>query len=356
MPSAAFEPTVRLCDRLIGAAGAPPYVIAEIGVNHNGDVELARQLVREAARAGADAVKFQVFRADELACASAKSATYQASATGEANQREMLKKLELTRDEFASLHGTCRDEGVAFLATPFGLSDVDLVVGLGAPAIKIASTDLTNRPLLERVIDCGRPVILSTGTSTLDEIGEALGWFAARGASDRVVLLHCISRYPVPADELNLRAIGVLRERFGVVVGFSDHSEGVAAGAWAVCAGARVLEKHVTVDRSLAGPDHAMSITPAELAAYVAGAHEAARAMGMGRLDDRSGEEEVRRVARKSIVAAVEIRLGEVITADMLSIKRPGDGIPPRDLQAVVGRTAAEDIPADVVLLREMIR
>lgn len=350
------EPLVRIGDALIGRPGAPPYTIAEIGVNHNGDVALAHELVREAARAGVDAVKFQVFCAAELASASASAAGYQRGATGETNQQDMLQRLELRPEDFAALRETCGEEGVHFLATPFGPKDLGVVTALGAPAIKLASTDLTNRPLIESAIRCDRPLILSTGTSTMDEIAETLGWFAARGASDRLILLHCISCYPASLESLNLGAVRELRLRFGVPVGFSDHSEGALAGALAVCAGACVLEKHVTLDRSLSGPDHAMSITPKELREYVAGARRAARAMGTGRLDDRSAENDVRRVARRSIVAAVEIARGDVITADMLTLKRPGDGMPPRALPAVVGRTAAEHIPADVPLSREMIQ
>ncbi len=324
-------------------------VVAEAGVNHDGSRQAALALVDAAAETGADFVKFQVFRADELATATAAVAAYQQIA-GHAQQREMLRRLELSDADLVRIRDHCRARRIDFLATPFSPADVDRLVALGVPALKIASTDLNNAPLLRRAARTGLPMIVSTGAATAEEIEAAVLRLAQWGATERLVLLHCVSGYPTPTASANLGAIRALGRLARVPVGFSDHTTSVAIAGWAVAAGACLLEKHFTLDRTRAGPDHAMSLEPADLAAYVATAREAEAALGSGRLGMSPLEREVRAVARKSVVSACRISAGTTVTPEMLTIKRPGGGVPPDELDAVIGRRAERDIPADTVI------
>jgi N,N'-diacetyllegionaminate synthase len=334
--------------------GEPVLIIAEAGVNHDGNVDNALRLVDVAAEAQADLVKFQVFRADELATATADAATYQRQ-SGAVSQREMLRQLELTDDELARVRAHCADRGIGFLATPFSPPDVDRLRRLDVPAIKIASTDLNNVPLLREAVVTKLPLIVSTGASTYEEIEACVGRLCEWCVSDRLVLLHCVSGYPAPLEAANLRAIGVLRDEFGVPCGFSDHTRSTAIAGWAVAAGACVLEKHFTLDNSAAGPDHAMSLNPAELAAYVQAARAAETALGSGAIGMTEVEAEVRAVARKSVVAARSITAGTELTPEMLTVKRPGGGIPPEDFDTIVGRRVNADVTADTVLTWDAI-
>jgi len=343
--------------------GQRVFVIAEAGVNHNGDAETALRMVDAAAEAGADAVKFQMFRAADLTAASAPLAVYQRAATAHQHtatrldsQRDMLSGLELSFEEFARIKRRCDERRILFLATPFGISEVSRLVELGAPAIKIASTDLTNDELLTAAAATGLPLIVSTGASTADEIAESVKYMAQAGASDRLILLHCVSCYPAPIEAINLRAIGALRAAFGVPVGFSDHTTSTSTGGWAVAAGACVLEKHFTLDCGAEGPDHAMSLTPNELAAYIAAVREAESALGGGAIGMCDDEREVRDAARRSVVARVDIARGTCLERTMLTAKRPGTGIPSPRLSELVGRVAAMDIPSDTVLSWDMLR
>jgi sialic acid synthase SpsE len=324
-------------------------VIAEIGVNHDGKIENARELILAAVNAGADAVKFQVFRAAELASAGAPTAAYQRAA-GERSQREMLKALELHDAEFQSLRSFCDQRGIGFLATPFSPADVDRVVAMRSAAIKIASTDLTNAPLLRKAAHSGLPMIVSLGAATNDEITAVAARLRAWGVAERLVLLHCISRYPAPLSTLNLRAIAALRSAVSLPVGFSDHSTDTAIGAWAVAAGACVLEKHLTLDRRLRGPDHATSLDPDQFALYVASVRQVDLALGSGEIGMTEDEADVRDVARKSVVAACDLRAGTVVTPEMLAIKRPAGGIEPDSFDALVGRKLAVDVVGDTPL------
>lgn len=329
--------------------GSRTVVVAEAGVNHDGSLEAALALVDAAADAGADVVKFQVFRADALATATAAAATYQRT-TGHAKQREMLRRLELSDADLARIRDHCRARGIEFLATPFSPADVDRLVALGVPGLKIASTDLNNTPLLRRAAQAGLPVIVSTGAATAEEIEAAVRRFEQWGLKERLVLLHCVSGYPTPTSAANLGAIAALGRLARVPVGFSDHTTSLAIAGWAVAAGACLLEKHFTLDRTRTGPDHAMSLEPADLSAYVAAAREAEVALGTGRLGMTPLEREVRAVARKSIVSACRIAAGTRVTPEMLTIKRPGGGVPPDEFDAVVGRRAERDIPEDTVI------
>ena len=346
--------TVRIGDRLVGDSQRV-LIVAEAGVNHDGSLDKALRLVDVAADVGADVVKFQMFRAAELATATADTAAYQ-KASGAPTQREMLARLELTDADFQRIVAQCRARSIGFLATPFSLPDVDRLAALEVQAIKIASTDLNNVPLLRRAADTGLPLIVSTGASLPEEIGAAVRRLRSWGAGDRLLLLHCISGYPAPLEAANLRAIATLRRKYRVPSGFSDHTESTEAAGWAVAVGACVLEKHFTLDRQARGPDHAMSLDPGQLAAYVATARAAEAALGSGTLGMSALEADVRAVARKSLVAAQSIPANTVFTAALLTVKRPGGGIPPDQLDAVLGRHAAGDIAADTVLTWDLIR
>ncbi len=325
------------------------FVVAEAGVNHNGDLARACELVDAAARAGADAVKFQTFSADRLVTAGAAKAAYQALVTdaGE-SQREMLRRLELTREMHQTLVERCRSRGIQFLSTAFDAESLDLLVALGMEWIKIPSGEISNLPYLTRVGRLGRPVILSTGMSTLEEIGAALHVLERAGTGrDRVCVLHCNTAYPTPMADANLRAMLTIREAFGVPVGYSDHTLGIEVAMAAVALGAAVIEKHFTLDRRLPGPDHQASVEPAELAAMIAGIRNIELALGDGLKRPSPSELPNRSVARKSIVAARAIRAGETLTELNLAAKRPGTGISPMRWNDVVGRKAPRDFMPD---------
>lgn len=358
MPETAPSPparTVRIGPRTVGD-GQRVLVVAEAGVNHGGALDQALRLVDAAARAGVDAVKFQMFRAAELATAAAAPAAYQQARGGGASQRDLLRRLELPDEAFARIAAHCRMRGVEFLATPFSPPDVDRLLPLGVPALKIASTDLNNLPLLRRAVGTGLPLIVSTGAATEPEIRAAVGRLYAWGAAGRLILLHCVSGYPTPLAAANLRAIADLRRVAGVPCGFSDHTRSSAIAGWAVAAGACLLEKHFTLDRTAPGPDHAMSLNPEELAAYVSAARGAETALGRGGLGMTALEADVRAAARRSVVAARSIPAGTVLTADMLTLKRPAGGIEPEHLETLLGRQAAADIAPDTVLTWDLIR
>jgi sialic acid synthase SpsE len=340
--------TLALGGRAVGD-GRPAFVIAEAGVNHNGSVQRALEMIDVAAGTGVDAVKFQMFRADDLVTAAAPQAQYQRQAALD-SQRELLRRLELGRGDFDRLADHCRDRSVAFLCTPFGIPEAGQLIEIGVAAIKLASTDLNNTPLLHAVIEADVPIVLSTGAATEQEIGVAVGLFERFDAVDRLVLLHCVSAYPTPPEAANIAAVRTLRARFGVLTGYSDHTQLIETGGWAVASGACVIEKHFTLDRGLAGPDHAMSLEPDDLGRYVATIRQAERTLGDGRIGYHTCEADVRAVARKSVVVTRRVPAGARIALDMLTVKRPGGGIVPGDLDGLVGRVARVEIPADTML------
>lgn len=340
---------MRIGNRMIGRA-SPVFIIAEAGVNHNGRLDLALRLVDAAAEAGADAVKFQAFRAGALASRAAPKAAYQAAVTGaDESQLEMLRRLELGGGDFRRVQERCRERGVLFLATPFDEESLDLLAALDVPAFKIGSGDLTNLPFLRAVARRGKPVLLSTGMATLEEVEAAVAAVQAEGAAD-LLLFHCTSSYPTPFDQVNLRAMVTLRERFGLPVGYSDHTPGTAVPVAAAALGAAAIEKHLTLDRSLPGPDQRASLEPDEFRAMVEAVRQAEAALGDGVKRPAPCELETRAVARKSLVARERIPAGAVIRAELVAVKRPGTGIPPADLNRVIGRRAAADIAADDLL------
>lgn len=326
--------------------GEPVYIIAEIGVNHDGDVGVAREMIHAAADAEADAVKFQVFSPERLVRADAPTATYQRDALESNSQYEMLSRLALPHEAFQQLAGYAGECGVEFLATPFSVADLKFLVSIGVRALKLASTDIVNAPLLDAAAESGLPLIVSRGAAEHDEIAAALDRFRSRGGK-ALALLHCVSSYPTPEYEANLAVIHTLEEEFGCCVGFSDHTESISIGGYAAAAGARIIEKHMTLSRSRRGPDHSFSLEPDQLAEYIRGIRKTELLLGNGRITVSPCEREVRRLSRGSLVAARNIDPGDIITADMLMVKRPADGISPMAINLLLGRQAREPIPAD---------
>ena len=328
----------------------PAFVIAEAGVNHNGDLDLARRLVDAAAAAGADAVKFQTFRTDALVSAAAPKARYQVETTGGGeSQQAMLARLELGWDAHATLRDHAAARGLVFFSTPFDEASADLLGELGVELFKVPSGEVTNLPLLRHVAAKGRPVLLSTGMSTLDEVATAVETIRAAG-DPPLAILHCVSAYPAPVEDTNLRAMDTLRTRFGRPVGLSDHSLGIEIALAAVARGAAVLEKHLTLDRALPGPDHRASLEPTDFIALVRGVRAIERALGDGDKRPMPSEVDTRAVARRSLVAARPLPAGHRLLRADIAIKRPGTGIAPGDLDAVVGRTLARALDADELL------
>ena len=345
--------TIQVGNKLIGP-GQPVFVIAEAGVNHNGDLKLARALIDVAVEASADAVKFQTFRADRLATPDAPKAEYQLRTTGnEESQFEMLRRLELSADAHRELQSYCEERGIIFLSTPFDEEAVDLLDELGVPAFKISSGDLTNSPLLEHVARKGKPVILSTGMSELSELIEAVSVLNTAGC-ETPILLHCVSNYPADPAEANLRAMQTMRSAFDVPVGFSDHTEGIDISLAAVALGACVIEKHFTLDRTLPGPDHRASLEPAELRELVRSIRRVETALGSGRKVPTATEVETAKVARRSLVAARDIPAGTILEREMVVMRRPGTGMLPAMLDKLLGRQAIRAVAAGTLLDADM--
>lgn len=342
------------------SADQPPLVVAELGVNHDGSVERGVELVRAAARAGADAIKLQFFRAELLLSRAALLAGYQAGA-GERDPVAMLRRVELDARALARIARAAHEQGLAAVLTVFSTPLVDQAerVGDGVwDAYKVASPDVINRPLLEALAATGRPLLVSTGAATLEEVGRAVGWLSA--VRQRVCLLQCVSAYPTPKDQAALDGIGALQAAFGLPVGYSDHTVEEETGAAAVRHGAVLLEKHVTLDRSAPGPDHAVSLEPAGLARYVSLARAAWAGRGASWAADggASGgakrvlaiERDVRRVARQSVTTRRVLERGEVVGAEDVCLKRPGTGLEPWRLAEVIGRRVVRRVEADVPL------
>jgi len=345
---------IKIEDKLIGEE-EHCFIIAEAGVNHNGNVELAKKLIDTAKDAGADAVKFQTFKAENVVIKNAEKTEYQKETTGaEESQYDMIKKLELTEYDFKELADYAKKRGILFLSSPFDKGSVDLLDGMNVPAFKIASGEITNFPLLRYIASKGKPIILSTGMSTLGEVEEALNVIGSEGVED-VILLHCVSNYPARIEDVNLRAMETLKQAFKLPVGFSDHTLGITASIAAVALGACVIEKHFTLDRNLPGPDHKASLEPDELKEMVKAIRDIEKALGNGIKRPAKDEEEIKKVARRSIVAKVDIPEGAIITENMLGVKRPGTGIAPKYIDRIVGRKAKENIRNDELVTREII-
>lgn len=332
----------------------PVFIIAEAGVNHNGDLELAKQLVDVAAEAGADAVKFQTFKAEKLVSQDAPKAAYQQQTTAaEESQFLMIKKLELDLGAHKLLGSHCQKRNIMFLSSPFDLDSIDLLNELGIEIFKIPSGEITNLPSLRKIGGLGKQVILSTGMSTMDEIEAAIQILYAAGLKkEKLTILHCNTEYPTPMADVNLRAMQTLADHFDIKVGYSDHTLGIEIPIAAVALGARVIEKHITLDNNLPGPDHRASLEPQELAAMVRAIRNLEQAMGDGIKKPTPSEEKNRPLARKSIVACRQIKQGELFSSDNLTTKRPATGITPMEWNQLIGTPASKNFQADEVICR----
>jgi N,N'-diacetyllegionaminate synthase len=346
--------SLEIAGRRIGP-GHPCFIIAEAGVNHNGDLDLARRLIDAAVAAQADAVKFQTFITEESISRVAPQAAYQRENTGHSeSQFDMVKRFELPLEAFGELKQYCERRGILFLSSPFDVQSVDFLDRLNVVAFKIASGEITNLPFLSYVAAKKRPIILSTGMSYLVEVETALRTIRNAGPAP-VVLLHCVSNYPAAASDINLRAMATMATAFELPVGYSDHSNGIEVALAAVALGACVIEKHFTLDRDLPGPDHKASLEPDELANLVKGARTVEAALGDGRKQPAASEANTAAVARKSLVAARDIEKGATLTLESIAIKRPGTGLPPVMRDQVLGRIARVNISEGTLITFEVL-
>ncbi|WP_372738510.1 N-acetylneuraminate synthase [Neptunomonas sp.] len=322
------------------------FIIAEAGVNHNGSAELALKLVDAAAEAGADAVKFQTFKADKLVTKYAATAEYQKKHTGSDDQYTMLKSLELSDDFHKVLFEHCKRKDIEFISTPFDKDAADFLVGLGMEKLKVPSGELTNIPLIEHFAAYNKPIILSTGMADLGEVREAVNAVQAirdqkgfkEPLADKLTILHCTSNYPTRNEDVNLKAIQTIACEFALPVGYSDHTKGTLISVASVAMGATVVEKHFTLDKNLSGPDHQSSLEPDELASMVKQIRQVSTCLGDGIKVPRANELPIRELVRRSVVLARDMKLGDTLQPDDLVLLRPGTGIPPKDLATLLGR------------------
>ncbi len=328
------------------------FIIAEIGVNHNGSIELAKKMIKSASECGVDAVKFQTFNSKDLVTENAKTANYQEKNTNENSQLEMLKKLELTFDDFKELRDYALANNVMFLSSPFDKKSVDLLENLDVPAYKLGSGELNNFELISYVQKMSKPIIISTGMATLEEIKETYDFIENK---DNLIILHCITGYPTSFEEANLNFIKTLQSQFDVPIGFSDHSPGIELPIAAVALGACVVEKHFTTDKTLEGPDHKASLNPEEFKAMVDAIRNVEVAMGDGVRKFSENELEIKKVARKSIIINKDISKDTIIEREMLTIKRPGTGIEPKEINNVIGKKINKDLASGTVLKWEYL-
>lgn len=326
------------------------FVIAEAGVNHNGSLEIARQLVDVASEAGADAVKFQTFKAERLVCKEALKATYQITNSGNTeSQYQMLRKLELTVQMHKELIQYCKKKSILFLSTPFDIESIKLLADLDMPIFKVPSGEITNLPYLREIAKQKRKIILSTGMSTLDEVKKAVNVLKEYGEED-ITLLHCNTQYPTPISDVNLLAMVTMQRELGLPVGYSDHTQGIEIPLAATALGACVIEKHFTLNRAMEGPDHKASLEPQELKEMVNGIRKIECALGSGKKQVSLSEYENIEIVRKSIVAACNIRKNDIFTDENLAVKRPGSGISPMRWDEIIGMKANKDYVTDEMI------
>ena len=329
------------------------FIIAEAGVNHNGSLEMAFQLIDVAVAAGADAVKFQTFKAEKVIAVNAPKASYQKETTGsDESQLEMVKKLELDETTHVQLYQYCQNKGIQFLSTPFDLESIDLLNRLGLEIFKIPSGEITNLPYLRKLGALKKQLILSTGMADLGEIEDALDVLTESGTSlGNITVLHCNTEYPSLFEDVNLRAMLTIRNAFpGIAIGYSDHTSGIEVPIAAVAMGATVIEKHFTLDRNLPGPDHRASLEPPELSAMISDIRNIEKALGTGSKKPSPSELKNKTVARKSIVAALPIEKGETFTEMNITVKRPGTGIAPMRWDEIIGRKASKPYRKDELI------
>ena len=326
------------------------FIIAEAGVNHNGDINNAKKLIDVAARAGADAVKFQTFKAENIVCKNAEKAEYQKNTTGEEeNQFSMLKKLELTEEMHQELQAYCLEKNIMFLSTPFDLESIDYLDKEGIKIMKIPSGEITNYPYLIKMAKTCKPIIVSTGMAELNEVEEAVTILRDNGAKD-ITVLHCNTEYPTPYADVNLKAMLTLKDKLDLKVGYSDHTMGIEVPIAAVAMGATVIEKHFTLDKNMDGPDHKASLEPEELEAMIRSIRNIENALGDGIKSPSLSEKKNIDIVRKSIVAKKVILKGEIFTEDNLTVKRPGNGLSPMYWNELIGKMASKDYEIDEMI------
>ncbi|MBL4932917.1 N-acetylneuraminate synthase [Clostridium paridis] len=330
------------------------FIIAEAGVNHNGDLEVAKKLVDVAAESGADAVKFQTFKADELVTKDAPKAKYQEKTTGAGSQYEMLKKLELSYEDHIYLKNYCQERDIVFLSTPFDFQSVDLLESIDISLYKIGSGDLTNIPLIKYIAKLNKTMIISTGMANLGEVEEAIKAIQDSG-NDKITLLHCTSNYPTSYEDVNLKAMITLKNAFNLPVGYSDHTIGMEIPVAAVAMGAKVIEKHFTLDKSMNGPDHKVSLEPMELEKMVKSIRNIEVAFGDGVKKCTRNEKDTRKVARKSIVAKANLKKGDILSLDNITFKRPENGISPRYFEFINNKKLIKDVNKDDLITFDLI-
>ena len=326
------------------------FIIAEAGVNHNGDINLAKKLVDMAVECGADAIKFQTFKAEESTGAFAEKAQYQKENNpNEESQLEMIRKLELPFESFKEIQSYCNEKNIIFISTPDGIESLNYLISLDVPLIKIGSTEVTNYKFLRQIGKAGKPIILSTGMSTLGEVENAVQILESTGNKD-IKIMHCISDYPTKVEDLNLRAMITMKNAFAIPVGLSDHTLGFEAAIAAVALGAEFVEKHITLDRSMEGPDHKASMPPLEFKEYVKYIRNTELLLGDGIKKPTQREKQIIKAARRSIVAAYDLEKGSIITEEMIGFKRPGYGIKPEMIDILIGRELKRDLKKDEVI------
>ena len=325
------------------------YIIAEAGVNHNGSFELACRLADAAKDAGADCVKYQTFKSENLVSKNAQKAEYQKKTTGASSQQDMLKKLELSFDSFVKLKEYCDKIGICFLSTPFDFDSIDFLNSLNMPFWKIPSGEVTNYPYLVALAKTGKPVVMSTGMCEMSEISDAIKVLKDNGTKD-IKLLHCNTEYPTPFEDVNLTAMDTMRKAFNVEVGYSDHTKGIEVPIAAVALGATIIEKHFTLDRNMEGPDHKASLEPDELKKMVDSIRNIEKSIGTGIKEPSASEKKNIAIARKSIVAKKVIKAGEILSPDNITVKRPGTGISPMRWNEIIGTKAVKDYYEDEII------
>lgn len=331
------------------------YIITDIGVNHNGKLETAKQLVDVAVDAGVDAVKLQMFNPEEIASESAPLAEYQKSNVERSkSQKEMLAELTLTEDEYREILSYTKEKEIDLIVTPYDIASAQFLVSIGIETLKIPSCEVTNIPFLEEVAQLNVPIILSSGTCNLEEVDDAVSIFKDAGVD--LILLHCTSSYPTPFDQVNLRVMETLRKKFGVQVGLSDHTPGIAVPIAAAALGAVIIEKHFTLDKHAEGPDHKASLEPDEVRAMVEGVRAAQAALGSSEKVMQPAEENTAAVARRSVVAACDLAAGDPLTKENTAIKRPGTGIAPKEYDAVLGKAVSRDVVSGTPITHEMLQ
>lgn len=344
---------IKIGSKIISAK-SPVFIIAEAGVNHNGRLDLALKLIKAAAQAGADAVKFQTFKAGEVTTAQNKMAEYQKRNIGKKqSQLAMIRELEIPEHWYPKLIKYSQKLGLIFISSPHGhIESADLLRKFKIPAYKIASGDLTNRPLLEHIASFGQPMIISTGMATVPEIEEAVGWIKKAGRP-KIAILHCTSNYPCPTEEVNLKAMQTISQKLpGVLIGYSDHTEGYQVSVMATLLGAKIIEKHLTLDKKLAGPDHLASSDLEEFKTLVKAIRQVPVILGKPAKKPTANENKIIAITRKSLITKNPIKKGEKFTSQNLTVKRPGYGLPPKLYKKVLGRTAKRDLASETILIK----